>query len=103
MLAASQDRRHLVGPRREAPPQPVGSPRRCRQRNGEPIRQTCTDRYIEQGVQQCRADMRLRLIERRFDPPIDQVRERVTQADPGMLLQWYERTLDAGELDDLWH
>ncbi len=53
--------------------------------------QTFIDRYIEQGVQQGmqqgRADMLLRQIERRFGPPSDQVRERVTQADPNTLLR----------------
>jgi len=94
---------------------------------GDPIMQTFIDRYIEQGVQQGkqqgvqegmqegmqqgmqqgvqqgRADMLLRQIERRFGPPSDQVRERVTQADPNTLLEWSDRILDANSLDDVLH
>ncbi len=47
------------------------------------------------------AAMLLRIIERRFGPPSDQVRERVTRADPNTLLQWSDRILDANSLDDL--
>jgi hypothetical protein len=78
---------------------------------GDPIMQTFIDRYIEQGmqqgmqqgVQQGGAAMLLRLIERRFGPPSDQVRERVTRADPNTLLQWSDRILDANSLDEVLH
>ena len=70
---------------------------------GEPVMQTFIDRYVEQGVQQGSADMLLRQIERRFGPPSDQVRERVTQADPNTLLEWSDRILDANSLDDVLH
>jgi hypothetical protein len=74
---------------------------------GDPIMQTFIDRYIEQGVQQGvqqgGAAMLLRLIERRFGPPSDQVRERVTRADPDTLLQWSDRILDADSLDEVLH
>lgn len=45
----------------------------------------------------------LRLIERRFGPPDDRVRERIEQADPETLLRWSERILDAGSLDEVLH
>jgi predicted transposase/invertase (TIGR01784 family) len=90
---------------------------------GDPIMQTFIDRYIEQGVQQGLqqgvqqglqqgvqqgvqqggAAMLLRLIERRFGPPSEQVRERVTRADPNTLLQWSDRILDANSLDEVLH
>jgi len=70
-------------------------------KTGDPIMQTFIDRYIEQGVQQGRADMLLRQIERRFGPLSDQVRERVTQADPKTLLEWSDRILDANSLDEV--
>jgi hypothetical protein len=74
---------------------------------GDPIMQTFIDRYIEQGVQQGvqqgGAAMLLRLIERRFGPPSEQVRERVTRADPNTLLQWSDRILDANSLDEVLH
>ena len=48
--------------------------------------QTFIERYIEQGMQQGmqqgKAAVVLRLIERRFGPLSDDVRKRVTQADP---------------------
>jgi len=78
---------------------------------GDPIMQTFIDRYIEQGVQQGMqqgvqqggAAMLLRQIERRFGPPSDQVRERVSQADPNTLLEWSDRILDANSLDVVLH
>jgi len=47
--------------------------------------------------------MLLRQIERRFGPPSDQVRERVSQADPNTLLEWSDRILDANSLDVVLH
>jgi len=58
---------------------------------------------IQQGKQLGAVDMLLRQIERRFGPPSDVVRERVTKADPSTLMQWSERILDAQNLEDLWH
>jgi len=58
---------------------------------------------IEQGKQLGAVDTHLRQIERRFGPPSDVVRERVTKADPSTLMHWSERILDAQKLDDLWH
>ena len=77
--------------------------------------QTFIDRYIEQGMkegmqqgmeqgmQQGEAAVVLHLIERRFGPLSDDVRQRVTQADPNTLLQWSERILDANSLEDVLH
>jgi hypothetical protein len=45
----------------------------------------------------------VRLIDRRFGPPSDQVRECVTQADPNTLLEWSDRILDASSLDEVLH
>jgi hypothetical protein len=62
---------------------------------------------IQQGIQQGKqlgaVDMLLRQIERRFGPPSDVVRERISQADSDTLMQWSERMLDAQSLEDLWH
>jgi len=58
---------------------------------------------IQQGKQLGAVDMLLRQIERRFGPPSDVVRERLSKADPNTLMQWSERILDAQNLEDLWH
>lgn len=84
-------------------------------RTGEPLMQTFIDRYIEQGIQEGiqqgleqgtrhgEATMLLRLIERRFGPPSQPVRERINQADAQTLLHWSERILDAESLDEVLH
>lgn len=74
---------------------------------GDPIMQTFIDRYIEQGrqqgIQQGRhqgeAAVLLRLIERKFGPPMESVRQRVEDADTETLLRWSERILTADSLD----
>ncbi|MBK1646917.1 transposase [Thiocapsa imhoffii] len=58
---------------------------------------------MQQGMQQGGAAILLRLIERRFGPPSDQVRERISQADPKTLLQWSDRILEAKSLDEVLH
>jgi predicted transposase/invertase (TIGR01784 family) len=74
---------------------------------GEPLMQTFIDRYIAQGEQRGeqrgRATMLLRLIERKFGPPSEPMRERIIQADPDHLLEWSERILDAQSLDEVLH
>lgn len=73
--------------------------------------QTFIDRYIEQGLQQGlrqgerrgEAAMLLRLIERKFGPPSEPVRTRITQADAETLLEWSERLLVAHSLDEVLH
>jgi hypothetical protein len=45
----------------------------------------------------------LRLIERRFGPRSDDVRDRGTQAERNTLLQWLERILDANGLEEVLH
>jgi hypothetical protein len=70
---------------------------------GDPIMQTFIDRYIEQGVKLGGATLLWRQTERRFGPPSEQVRERITQADPNTLLQWSDRILDADSLEEVLH
>ena len=45
----------------------------------------------------------MRLIDRRFGPPSDRVRERATQADLNTLLAWSDRILDANSLEEVLH
>ncbi|MBK1699842.1 hypothetical protein CKO22_02625 [Thiococcus pfennigii] len=79
--------------------------------SGEPLMETFIDRYIAQGEQRGkqlgeqhgRATILLRLIERKFGPPSETVRERVTQANPEVLLEWSERILEAQTLDEVLH
>ena len=94
---------------------------------GDPIMQTFIDRYIEQGRkegieqgiargrqegwregkqkgwQEGEAAMLLRLIDRKFGPPSEPVRERITSADPETLLRWSDRILTADSLDAVLH
>ena len=86
---------------------------------GDPIMQTFIDRYIEQGRkegieqgiargrqegwQAGEAAMLLRLIDRKFGPPSEPVRERITSADPETLLRWSDRILTADSLDAVLH
>jgi hypothetical protein len=82
---------------------------------GEPIMQTFIDRYIEQGINQGinqgiskgqrlgEATALLRLIERKFGPPSDAVRERVLAADSETLLAWLDRILVAESVDAVLH
>ena len=73
--------------------------------------QTFIEKYIEQGKQigeqrgeqRGLAKMLLRLIERKFGPPSEPVRARITPADPDRLLEWSERILDAQSLDEVLH
>ena len=73
--------------------------------------ETFIDRYIVQGEQRGeqrgeqhgRATILLRQIERKFGPPSETVRERVTQANPELLLEWSERILEAQTLDEVLH
>ncbi|WP_373507308.1 DUF4351 domain-containing protein [Thiocapsa sp.] len=44
-----------------------------------------------------------RPIERKFGPPSEPVRVRITQADPDTLLDWSERILVAQSLDEVLH
>jgi len=78
---------------------------------GEPLMQTFIDRYIEQGLQQGlqqgerrgEATILLRLLERKFGPPSESVRCQVTQATAETLLEWSDRLLVAGSLDEVLH
>lgn len=74
---------------------------------GEPLMQTFIDRYIEQGLQQGErrgeATILLRLLERKFGPPSEPIRERIIQADAETLLEWSDRLLVAHTLDEVLH
>jgi hypothetical protein len=73
--------------------------------------QTFIDRYIEQGRQAGRQEGRqeggaailLRLIDRKFGPPSEPVRARISSADPDTLLRWSDRILTADSLDAVLH
>jgi predicted transposase YdaD len=91
--------------------------------DGDSAMQTFLDRYMEQAHQQGlalgnkegrqegwregqregrregEAAVLLRLIERKFGPPSESVRERIVQADAETLLEWSERTLTADSLE----
>jgi predicted transposase/invertase (TIGR01784 family) len=70
---------------------------------GDPIMQTFIDRYIEQGEQQGEVKVLVRLIERKFGPPSESVRQRISGADPETLLRWSERVLTAESVDAVLH
>jgi hypothetical protein len=65
--------------------------------------QTFIDRYIEQGQRQGEATAVLRLIERKFGPPSESVREQVLAADSETLLEWLDRILVADSVDAVLH
>jgi hypothetical protein len=79
--------------------------------SGDTIMQTFIDRYIEQGRQQGWqagrqegvANVLLLQIERKFGPPSEAVRARITSADPETQLAWTERILTAETLDAVLH
>jgi len=54
-----------------------------------------------QFTQKCR--QKNRIIERRFGPPSDVVRERINKADFTTLMQWPEQISEAQSLADLRH
>jgi predicted transposase YdaD len=82
---------------------------------GETLMQTFIDRYREQGRQEGRqegwqegrqegeAAVLLRLMERKFGPPGEAVRQRIAQADAETLLRWSERVLTADSLEAVLH
>ena len=55
------------------------------------------------GRQEGEAAMLLRLIARKFGPPPETVRERITHADSETLLAWSDRILTAQTLDEMLH
>ncbi|NEV65164.1 Rpn family recombination-promoting nuclease/putative transposase [Thiorhodococcus minor] len=71
--------------------------------SGDSIMQTFIEKYIDQGEQHGRATVLLRQLERKFGPPSEPVRAKITQADPDTLLDWSERILDAQSLDEVLH
>jgi predicted transposase/invertase (TIGR01784 family) len=82
---------------------------------GDTAMQTLYERYRDQGRQEGRREGRqegrqegeaavlLRLIERKFGPPGEAVRQRVAAADAETLLAWSERILTAEDLDAVLH
>ena len=70
---------------------------------GDTTMQTFLARYIEQGKQQGGAAILLRLVERKFGPPSESVRERIASADPETLLAWSERILTADDVEAVLH
>jgi len=50
--------------------------------------QTFIDRYIEQGRQEGEAALLLCLIEDKFGPPSEAMRQRIAAADTDTLLRW---------------
>ncbi len=71
--------------------------------SGEPLMETFIDRYIAQGEQRGEAKMLLQLIERKFGPPSEPIRTRITEADSETLLEWSDRILEARSLDEVLH
>jgi predicted transposase/invertase (TIGR01784 family) len=77
--------------------------------SGEPLMETFIDRYIAQGEQlgEQRGEQRgqaktlLHLIERKFGPPSEPIRTRITQADSDTLLMWFDRAIDARSIDEV--
>ena len=45
----------------------------------------------------------MRLIDRKFGPPSETVRARISSADPDALLRWSDRILTADSLDAVLH
>jgi hypothetical protein len=58
---------------------------------------------MQQGMQQGEAQVVLRLLERKFGALPAPVRRRVEQADAQTLLEWSERILTAGSVEEVLH
>jgi len=65
--------------------------------------QTFIERYIEQGEKRGEAKLLLRLIERKFGPPTEPVRQQLLEADPETLLRWSDQILTADSLEAMLH
>jgi flagellar biosynthesis/type III secretory pathway protein FliH len=82
---------------------------------GDPIMQTFIDRYIEQGIaqgiaqgieqgiEQGKAEMLLRLMERKFGPADARLRQQIQEADAETLLEWSDRILTAETPEAVFH
>jgi len=57
----------------------------------------------QKGRQEGEAAVLLRLVERRFGPPSEAVRQRIRDADAETLLIWAERLFTADSLEELFH
>jgi hypothetical protein len=58
-------------------------------------------RGIQRGEQQGRAEMLLLLLDDKFGPVSDEVRAQVQNADPDRLLRWFQQTLKADNIEDV--
>ncbi|WP_242518278.1 hypothetical protein [Halochromatium roseum] len=78
---------------------------------GDSIMQTFIDRYIEQGreqgieqgIEQGKAEMLLRLMERKFGPADARLRQQIQEADAETLLEWSDRILTAETPEAVFH
>ncbi len=78
---------------------------------GETLMQTFIDRYHEEGRlkgrqegrQEGEAALFLRLVERKFGPTGEAMRQRIAAADSETLLAWSERILTADDLEAVLH
>ncbi|MEA1052764.1 Rpn family recombination-promoting nuclease/putative transposase [Lamprobacter modestohalophilus] len=78
---------------------------------GDPIMQTFIDRYIEQGreqgieqgIEQGKAELLLRLMERKFGPTDARLRQQIQEADAETLLEWSDRILTAETPEAVFH
>jgi hypothetical protein len=66
---------------------------------GDPIMQTFIDRGIEQG----KAEILLRLMERQFGPTDAWLRQQIQEADAETLLEWSDRILPADSPEAVFH
>ena len=58
---------------------------------------------IEQGRQQGKAELLLRLVERKFGPADAQLRQQIQEADAETLLEWSDRILTAETPEAVFH
>ena len=58
--------------------------------------------FYQQARTEGKAELLLRLLERRFGPLSDAARQRVVKADAETLLTWADRILDAKTLPEVW-
>jgi len=59
------------------------------------------ERGLQQGLRRGEAQMLIRLLERKFGPLAEEVRQRVQEADAEQLLLWGERVLTAERLEEV--
>jgi flagellar biosynthesis/type III secretory pathway protein FliH len=57
----------------------------------------------QEGRQEGEAKALLRLLEKKFGPLEPGIRDRITQADPDLLLEWVDRAVMATRLGDIFN